>query len=114
MLEFTIDEVSHQLVEVEAGVATVDAVVLVGIDAKLELFASIFQSRHHIDCVLEVDVVVASAMDEEVVAAQEVGEVKRRIVIIATGIVLRTLEETFGVDVVVVTPRDDGCDGNSA
>ena len=105
------DEIGHQLVEVETGVSAIDAVVFVGVDAEFELFAGGFECGDHVDCILEVDVVVAGAMHEEVVAFKQVGEVEGGVVVIAAWVVLRALEEAFGVDVVVVTPRDDGCDG---
>ena len=88
--------------------------VFVRIDAELKLFASILQRSDHIGSILEMHIVVACAMYEKVVTLEQVGKVKRRIVIIATGIVLRTLEETLSVDVVVVTPSDDRSHSDSA
>ena len=110
--QITMDEVGHELVEVEAGVATVDAVVFVGVDAELELFASGFEGSDHVGSILEMDVVVAGAVDEEVFAFEEVGEVEGRVVVVAAGVVLRTLEEALGVDIIVVAPGDDGSDSD--
>ena len=111
-LQLTMDEVGHELIEVEACVSAIDAVVFVGIDAELKLFACVLESRDHIDCILEMDVVVTSAVDEQIIALKQIGEVEGGVVVVAAGVVLRALEESLGVDVVVVTPRDDGCDGD--
>ena len=42
--------------------------VFVRIDAELELLACIFEGSNHVDSILEMDIVVASAVDEKVVA----------------------------------------------
>ena len=46
-------------------------------------------------------------MNQQVVAFQAVGEIERRVAVVAVGIFLGTLQETLGIDVVVVAPRDD-------
>ena len=76
-LQLTIDEVGHQLVKVEAGVAPIDAVVLIGIDSEFELLTSIFKGSNHVDRILEMDIVVARSVDQQIVTFQEVGKVER-------------------------------------
>ena len=108
-LQFPLDKVGHQLVEVQAGVAAVDAVVLVGIDAHLELLIGLLEGGDEVEGVLEVDVIVARTVDKQIVALQPISEVDGRIVVVAVGVVLRTLQEALGVDVVVIAPCGDGC-----
>lgn len=58
----------------QAGVATVDGVVLVGVEEHLILLVGLVELRHEVDGVLEVYVVVGGAVDEQIVALQLVGE----------------------------------------
>lgn len=48
-LQFSLDKVGHQLVEVQTGVATIDAVVLVGVDAELELLVGLFECGDQVE-----------------------------------------------------------------
>ena len=58
----------------QAGVASIDGVVFVGIEEHLILLVGLVELRHQVDGILEMDVVVGSAVDEQIVALQLVGE----------------------------------------
>ena len=58
----------------QAGVAAVDGVVLVGIEEHLILLVGLVELRHEVDGILEMHVVVGRAVDEQIVALQLVGE----------------------------------------
>ena len=114
LLQFPDDKIRHQLIQVQAGVAAVDAVVFVRIDAHLKLLIGLLKGGGHIEGVLEMHVVVARAVNKQVVALQTVCKIERRVVVVTVGVVLRTLQETLGVNVVIVAPRGDGCHGDGA
>ena len=70
------------------------------------------QSLHQLHGVLEVDVVVGGAVDQQVLALEVLGVGRRGVEIVTVGVLLRGAHEPFGVDVVVVAPVGDGCDGD--
>ena len=100
------------MIEVQASVSAIDGVVFVGIETEFELLARLLQSRYHIHRILNMDIVIASAVYEEIIALEPVGEVEGRVVVVALGVVFGKGEETLGIDVVVVAPSDDGSDGD--
>ena len=59
-----------------AGIATIDAVVAVGVDLHIELFVQLHQVFGIFRAVLEVDVVVRHAMNQQQVAMQLTARVK--------------------------------------
>ena len=58
----------------QTGVASIDGVVLVGIEEHLVLLVCLVELRHQVDGILEMHVVVGGAMDEQIVTLQLVGE----------------------------------------
>lgn len=74
LLQILQNEVRQLVVEMQAGVAAVNGVVLVGIEEHLILLAGLVELGHKVDGVLEMNVVVGSAVDEQIVAFQLVGE----------------------------------------
>lgn len=74
LLQILQNEVRQLVVEVQPRVATVDGVVLVGIEEHLVLLVGLVELGHKVDGILEMDVVVGGAVDEQIVALQLVGE----------------------------------------
>ena len=62
LLQLPSKEICEQLVQIQARIASIDAMVLVGIDTKLELFIRFLQSCKHSHGVLKMHVVIAAAM----------------------------------------------------
>lgn len=89
--------------------------VLVGVHHHVVLFAGAVERPGHLDGVLEMDVIVGRAVDDQQPRAPVVEhprEIDRRIVVVACGVVLRQVVVDFGVNRVVVAPRSDGSHGD--
>ena len=89
--------------------------VLVGVDHHVVLLAAAVQGTCHLHAVLEMNVVVGRAVDDEqsgLGVVEHPGEVNRGVVVVACGVVLRQVVVDFGVNRVVVAPRSDGSHGD--
>ena len=73
MLQFVLEVIEDQVEEVVAVICAADAVRLVGIDHETELLARLDQRFDHLNGVLEMHVVVSSAVGQEKRAVQLVG-----------------------------------------
>jgi hypothetical protein len=61
-LQLTVDKIRHQFIQVQARIAAIDTVVLVGIDTEFELLAGVLKGRDHVNGILEMHVVVARSV----------------------------------------------------
>ena len=76
-------------------------VVLIGVNHHVVLLAGAVERAGHLDGVLEMDVVVGSAVDDQqagLLVVEHPREVDRRIVVVARGVVLREVVVDLGVD----------------
>ena len=102
--------VDHFLADPLAAVGQ-HRVVLIGVDHHVEAFLGAVQLAGHLHRVLQVDVVVGRAVDDEQArlrVVQQPCEAHGRVVVVAVGVVLRQAVVDLGVDRVVVAPRRDG------
>ena len=107
--------VDHLLPHV-ARVVGQHGVVLIGIDHHVVAFAGPVERPGELGRMLEMDVVVGHAVDQQQPGApvvEQPREADRRIVIVAGSVVLRQVVVDLGIDGVVVAPRRDGGHGDS-
>ena len=95
-------------VELEGGVATVDAVVAVGVDCHVELFVGLDKAFCQLVGVLYVYVVVCSTVAEKEVAFELADVVHGGIGVVAGSILCGRAHVAFGVNGIVVAPIGDG------
>ena len=89
--------------------------VLIGIYHHIVLLARSIEAAAHLHRVLEVDIVICSAVDNEQTSAvrELLGVAEWRVVVISARVILRQTVVDLCVDCVVLTPRGDGSNGNS-
>src|SRR5690554_2043025 len=85
-------------------IPTVNSVVFIGVDEKVELFVGFHQSRDHFHSVLKVHVVVGRTVNQQVGAFEFFDEVDGRIVVVSGSVLLWRAHEALGVNGVVKTP----------
>lgn len=107
VFQLFVQEIGHQPVQVNLGAAA-NAVVAVGIKHRIELFIGGDEAVGHFGGVLEMHVVVGQAVYQEVIAAQAVGEIDGRIVVVALFVFLIGTHVAFGIDAVIPFPVGDG------
>ncbi len=113
LLQFAVEEAGQAVVEVQTGVATVDAVVTVGVELHLEGLIQLYQLLGIFGAVLEVDVVVGHAMHEQEAAMQLLSAAEGGGEAVVLAILLGRAHEAFAVDGVVVAPVGDGSHGHT-
>ncbi len=80
--------------------------VLVGVYHHVVELARAVQRTAHLHGVLEMHIVVGRAVYDQKTRrrAQTVGEVDRRVVVVAGGVILRQIVVYLGIDAVVIAP----------
>ena len=73
LLQFLIPEIEHLGEDVVTGVATIDAMVAVGVVVHVELLVGLHEGLGVLDTVADVYIVVGHAMHEEQTAVEVVG-----------------------------------------
>ena len=98
----------------QTGVASEDAMVAVGIDLHVELFAKLYEVFGIFRAILEMNVIIRHAMYQQQIAMQVVGTSKGGRGFVTFGIFFRGTHETFAVYGIVIVPvgnRSNGCSG---
>ena len=110
LFQVLLQEVDTLAEQVVARVATIDAVVAVGIQLLTEVLVGLDQCLAVFGGIAIVDIVVCQAVNNHQVALQAV-DARQGIVVVTSGVLLRGTHETLAIDGVVVTPGGWWCDG---
>ena len=88
----------------QTGVASEDAMVAVGINLHVELFAKLYEVFGIFRAILEMNVIIRHAMYQQQIAMQVVGTSKGGRGFVTFGIFFRGTHETFAVYGIVIVP----------
>ena len=100
-------EIEHTLIERMANVATIDAVVHVGIHHHIKLIALRMQFGNILHRIDNVHIIVGTTPHDEQFSLQAVGMFQGRAIAVAVGIFLRSAHKALSIDGVVESPRSD-------
>ena len=113
-LQLSLQEVGHLRVQVPSGISTRNPMVPVGVVKGFKLLVGRDEGIDEVHCILEVDVVISSSMDQQEIAFQLVDMRDWAIVIVASRIQLGRLQVALGVNGIVIPPggHRGNCDGS--